>query len=154
LSKLHQLPTSFREALPSLIFTKKENFIMEDNSEAFSLALTARLKAGLKRSKRNRIFWDNLMSEMEKEDIVEREKEKNKVAFRRREVYPRESYTSSFWYLFMQRNLSNLNSRDGKNFRLRFTVPYPVFQQLLVYAEARFHRNLTTFVEEKLLLHF
>ena len=61
---------------------------MEDSRVIMSQELDARLKAGLKRMKRNRIIWDTLMSEMEKEDIVEEEKEKKKVAFRRRESLP------------------------------------------------------------------
>ena len=111
---------------------------MEANRETLSQQAVESSKAGLKRMKRNRIFWDALMIEMEQEDIVEKEKEKKKITFRNRQVYARESYTSSFWYIFMQRNLTDLNSRDGKNFRLRFTVPFQVFQQLLVYAEAWF----------------
>jgi hypothetical protein len=65
--------------------------------------------------------------------------EKRKISFfRPRRVLQRESYRESFWFNFMQRDLTDLRSRDGKNFRLPFTVPYQVYTQLLAYAEALF----------------
>jgi hypothetical protein len=83
--------------------------------------------AGLERLKRNRKFWEKLdaddsLFDTESDELLE-------------EGYGRESYRDSIWYRFCQRDLSDLNSRDGKTFRLRFTVPYELFKQLLTFAE-------------------
>jgi hypothetical protein len=56
-------------------------------------------------------------------------------AFKNRKVYNRENYRDSCWYKFLQRDLTDLNERDGKTFRLRFTVPFQLYQQLLGFAE-------------------
>lgn len=49
--------------------------------------------------------------------------------------HQREGHKKSFWYLFVdERDLTVLNGRDGKLFRNRFTVPYPLYLQLLVLA--------------------
>jgi hypothetical protein len=63
---------------------------------------------------------------------------RKKLIFRERKVYARESYKESCWYLFMKRDLTDLNSRDAKLFRNRFTVPYQLFKQLLAHAEEWF----------------
>jgi Plant transposon protein len=59
-------------------------------------------------------------------------------AFKNRKVYNRENYRDSCWYKFLQRDLMDLNERDGKTFRLRFTVPFQLYQQLLGFAERWF----------------
>ena len=38
----------------------------------------------------------------------------------------------------MKRDLTDINSKDGRLFRLRFTVPYQVFTQILYFAELWF----------------
>ena len=44
----------------------------------------------------------------------------------------------------MQRdNLSDLTSRDGKTFRNRFTVPFQLFEELLLMANAWFPQRLS-----------
>jgi Plant transposon protein len=53
----------------------------------------------------------------------------------KRKVYARENYRDSCWFKFLQRDLSDLDSRDSKIFRNRFTVPYELFTQLLSFAE-------------------
>ena len=79
------------------------------------------LAASLKRMKRNRMIWNALQKT---EEEIEAENGRKLLIFRSRKVYRRENFKDSFWYNFMQRDLTDLKSRDGKNFRLRFTVPY------------------------------
>ena len=95
------------------------------------------VEASVKRMRRNRFIWDLMLLEAEAEE-KEVEKKRKMSVFRPRRVLQRESYRESFWFNFMQRDLTDLKSRDGKNFRLRFTVPYQVYTQLLAYAEAWF----------------
>jgi hypothetical protein len=59
-------------------------------------------------------------------------------AFKNSKVYNRENYRDSCWYKFLQRDLMDLNERDGKTSRLRFTVPFQLYQQLLGFAERWF----------------
>jgi Plant transposon protein len=93
------------------------------------------LEESLKRGKRNRMTWNMLQKNVEE---IQTEERQELSVFRNRRVYKRESFKDSFWYIFMLRDLTDLTSRDGKNFRLRFTVPYQVYTQLLSYAEAWF----------------
>jgi Plant transposon protein len=93
------------------------------------------LEEGMKRMKRNRKKFDELYNVIEEKEVAERQRVH---IFRSRQLHPREEYCHSFWYNFIRRDLSDMNSKDGKNFRLRFTVPYQVFQQLLTYAEEWF----------------
>ena len=94
------------------------------------------LEGSLRRLKRNRTVFNLLNSLLEEEEEVEEQQEIS--CHRPRTLYPREAYRFSFWYTFMEKDLSDLNSRDGRNFRLRFTVPYQVYTQLLAYAEEWF----------------
>ena len=62
----------------------------------------------------------------------------------KRKSYIRENYRESCWWNFLQRdNLSDLTSRDGKTFRNRFTVPFQLFQELLLMANAWFPQRLS-----------
>ena len=88
-------------------------------------------EAGMKRMKKNRKRFEELLDLLEEKEVAERQRIH---IFKSRQVHPRENYRESFWYNFMQRDLSDMKSKDGKIFRLRFTVPYQMFQQLLAYA--------------------
>lgn len=95
--------------------------------------------ASLARIKRRRMAWESIEStfancEPENEEI----EEGYSVPFKHRRVYNRENYRDSCWYKFLQRDLSDVNGRDGKIFRLRFTVPYQLYLQLLHFAETWF----------------
>ena len=93
------------------------------------------LDASLKRMKRNKQLWDDICDASKSDDEME-ECARHKMAFKNRKVYNREDYKDSFWYKFvMGRNLSDLNGRDGKFFRNRFTVPYQIFTELLIHAK-------------------
>lgn len=89
----------------------------------------------LERFKRNRkARSENDSEDVLEEPLVDEEEAEYRRVFKNRKVYNRENYRDSCWYKFLQRDLSDLNERDGKTFRLRFTVPYPLYQQLLVFA--------------------
>jgi hypothetical protein len=76
----------------------------------------------------------------------------HKMAFKTRKVYNRENYRESFWYKFVvDRDLTDLNSRDGKFFRNRFTVPYQIFTELLLRAQEWFPQKNMMYAEEKQL---
>ena len=97
----------------------------------------------MQRLKRNSDIWDSLVGEKrDVEDVNVREDGRRNVPFRERRVFERENFRESFWFKFLQRDLTDLNGRDGKNFRLRFTVPYQVFTQLLQFAEAWFPQKI------------
>ena len=89
--------------------------------------------------KRSRDRWNETVNDVEailiEDQMVGRNTER---IFRTRKVYPRENYKQSCWYLFLQRDFSDLNSRDSKFFRNRFTVPYQLYQQLLQLAKEWF----------------
>jgi Plant transposon protein len=100
--------------------------------------MDATVKASLKRMKRNKELWDDICDANKNDDEME-ERALYKMAFKTRKVYNRESYRDSFWYKFvMDRDLSDLTSRDGKFFRNRFTVPYQIFTELLIRAQEWF----------------
>jgi hypothetical protein len=95
--------------------------------------------ASLERLKKRRKVWERtgageLFNEEENEELLE----ENYSLKKERKSYPRESYKDSIWCRFCQRDLTVLNSRDGKTFRLRFTVPYTLFRQILTFAERWF----------------
>ena len=93
------------------------------------------LDASLKRMKRNKQLWDDICDASKSDDEME-ECARHNMAFKTRNVYNRENYKDSFWYKFvMGRNLSDINGRDGKCFRNRFTVPYQIFTELLIHAK-------------------
>ena len=83
----------------------------------------------MNRLKRNRLLWSDLYDKKQDVDVL-----KSKI-FRTRTVYSRENFKESCWYKFLQRDLSDLNGRDGKLFRNRFTVPYDLYRQVLLLAE-------------------
>jgi hypothetical protein len=104
----------------------------------------------LKRSKDRRKLWDDL----DAADAVERkaggeiiegkdggreEDDDGEKPPSKRMTYERENYRESCWWKFIQRdNLDDLNSRDGKTFRNRFTVPFQLFLELLTLAKTWF----------------
>jgi hypothetical protein len=95
--------------------------------------------ASLERLRKKRKIWrkieaDELFNEHGNDELLE----ENYSLKKERKVYPRESYRDSIWYRFCQRDLPDLNSRDGKTFRLRFTVPYSLLKQILTFAECWF----------------
>jgi hypothetical protein len=91
--------------------------------------MDATVKASLKRMKRNKELWDDICDANKNDDEME-ERALHKMAFKTRKVYNWESYRDSFWYKFvMDRDLSDLTSRDGKFFRNRFTMPYQIRAQ-------------------------
>jgi Plant transposon protein len=97
------------------------------------------LSARLDRLKKRRKAWEKIgasefLDEEENDELLE----ENYSLKKERKVYPRESYQDSIWYRFCQRDLTDLNSRDGKTFRLRFTVPYPLFKFILTFTERWF----------------
>jgi hypothetical protein len=97
------------------------------------------LFASLERLKRRRKAWEKIgASELLKEEENDELLEENYSLKKERKVYPRESNQDSIGYRFCQRDLTDLNSRDGKTFRLRFTVPYSMFKQILTFAERWF----------------
>ena len=96
------------------------------------------LEQSLDRLKRNRDIWDNLIAVKSNKEVLVKEDGRKHVPFKHRRVYDREDFTESCWYKFMQRDLSDLNGRNGKLFRLRFTVPYQLFVQLLYLAQTWF----------------
>ena len=96
----------------------------------------------LKRLKCNNDIWESLLVDKRDIEVNIREDRRKKVPFRERRVFERESFRDSFWYKFLQRDLTDINGRDGKKFRLRSTVPYQVFTQLLQFAEAWFPQKL------------
>ena len=86
--------------------------------------LTKVIDESINRLKRNSDIWDSLVGEKGEIEVNVREDGRKNGAFRERRVFDRESFRDSFWYKFLQRDLTDLNGRDGKNFRLRFTVPF------------------------------
>ena len=93
----------------------------------------------LKRIKRSRDLWNETVNDVEAILIEDQMVGRNiDGIFRTRKVYARENYKQSCWYLFLQRDFSDLNSRESKLFRNRFTVPYQLYQQLLQLAEEWF----------------
>lgn len=96
------------------------------------------LTVGLDRLKRGRELWNEILDDVEAIEFEDQMVGRKKLIFRERKVYARESYKESCWYLFMKRDLTDLNSRDAKLFRNRFTVPYQLFKQLLAHAEEWF----------------
>jgi hypothetical protein len=115
----------------------------------------------LKRSKDRRKLWDDL----DAADAVERkaggeiiegkdggreEDDDGEKPPSKRMTYERENYRESCWWKFIQRdNLDDLNSRDGKTFRNRFTVPFQLFLELLTMAKTWFpQREFDVFGKE------
>jgi hypothetical protein len=100
--------------------------------------MDATVEASLKSMKRNKELWDDICDANKNNDEME-ERALYRMAFKARKVYNRESYRESFWYKFvMDRDLTDLNSRDGKFFRNGFTVPYQIFTGLLLRAQESF----------------
>ena len=107
---------------------------MEDTEEADDT-----LDDCCERLKKRRLFWETLGKEIDDDDVSDlTESGKAKIPFTNRKTHLRESYKESCWYKFMQRDLTDINGKDGKLFRLRFTVPYQLFTQLLSFAETWF----------------
>ena len=75
------------------------------------------LEESLKRGKRNRKIWNMLQKNTEESQTEEREE---LSVFRNRRVYKRESFKDSFWYIFMQRDLTDLTKGFGRIFNGRF----------------------------------
>lgn len=92
---------------------------------------------GLERLKKRRQQWEKMNEEDGAFYLSDDEIDDRQIMTRR--FYEREGHKKSFWYLFVhERDLTDLNGRDGKLFRNRFTVPYPLYLQLLVLAERWF----------------
>ena len=86
---------------------------------------------GLERLKKRRQQWEKMNEEDGAFYLSDDEIDDRQIMTRR--FYEREGHKKSFWYLFVhERDLTDLNGRDGKLFRNRFTVPYPLYLQLLV----------------------
>lgn len=100
------------------------------------------VEKSMNRLRRNSDIWDSLAGEERESKVNAKADRRKNVPFRERRVYERESFRDSFWYKFFQRDLTDLNGRDGKNFRLRFTIPYQVSTQLLQFAEAWFPHKM------------
>ena len=99
----------------------------------------------LKRSKTNRKWWAkwDIDSDDEKPAKVGEEDDDIVKVPVKRKKYDREHYRESCWWKFLQRdNLSDLSSRDGKTFRNRFTVPYQLFEELLIMARNWFSQRI------------
>ena len=92
-----------------------------------------------RRRKENSVIDGN---EILGEHVVDEIEDGYKRDFHTRRVYNRENFRDSCWFKFLQRDLTDLNERDGKTFRLRFTVPYQLYQQLLGFAENWFPQRL------------
>ena len=93
------------------------------------------LETSLKNLKRHRLAWDRLQqAAFDLNEVVE-DYETPIIGRKRHE---RENFKESCWYKFLQRDLSELNGKDGKLFRNRFTVPYALFLQLLNLANTWF----------------
>jgi hypothetical protein len=99
--------------------------------------MDATVEASLKRLKRNKELWDDICDANKNNDEME-ERALYRMAFKTKKVYNRESYRESFWYKLNSTDLTDLNSRDGKFFRNRFTVPYQIFTELLLRAQEWF----------------
>ena len=99
----------------------------------------------LKRSKTNRKWWAkwDIDSDDEKPAKVGEEDDDIAKVPVKRKKYDREHYRESCWWKFLHRdNLSDLSSRDGKTFRNRFTVPYQLFEELLIMARNWFPQRI------------
>ena len=70
----------------------------------------------LKRLKSNNDIWESLLVDKRDIEVNIREDRKKIVPFRERRVFERESFRNSFWYKFLQKDLTDINVRDGKNF--------------------------------------
>ena len=93
------------------------------------------LVSSLQRLKRQRLAWDRIGL-----DLFNLNGDLNGHAtpiFKRKQ-HERENFKESCWYKFLQRDFSDLNGKDGKLFRNRFTVPYALFAQLLNLAKTWF----------------
>jgi hypothetical protein len=99
--------------------------------------MDADIIVSLDRLKKRRQLWEKLDEEDGAVDQSDDELDDRQIMTRR--FYEREGHKKSFWYQFVhERDLTDLNGRDGKLFRNRFTVPYPLYLQLLVLAERWF----------------
>ena len=97
------------------------------------------VEIGLQRLKRNRDRWNETLEEIEANLVEDQMVGRNRNGmYRTRKVYARENFKQSCWYLFLQRDFSDLDSRNSKIFRNRFTVPHQLYQQLLLLAEEWF----------------
>ena len=85
------------------------------------------LEDSMNRLKRNSDIWDAICDVKEEEDVLVRKDGRKNNPFKERRFYEREQFKDSFWYKFMKRDLTDINSKDRRFFRLRFTVPYQVF---------------------------
>jgi hypothetical protein len=96
------------------------------------------LEDSMNRLKRNSDIWDAICDVRDEDDVLVRQDGRKNNPFKERRFYEREQFKDSFWFKFMKRDLTDINSKDGRLFRLRFTVPYQVFTQILYFAELWF----------------
>ena len=104
-----------------------------------NIIMSNELLETLDRIQRRRKFWEKIdAEELRNDQPIYDIKVGYQMPFKERRTYLREAYTDSVWFKFLQRDLTDLKSRDGKLFRLRFTVPYQLYQQLLSFATSWF----------------
>lgn len=104
-----------------------------------NIIMSNELLETLDRIQRRRKFWEKIdAEELRNDQPIYDIKDGYQMPFKERRTYLREAYTDSVWFKFLQRDLTDLKSRDGKLFRLRFTVPYQLYQQLLSFATSWF----------------
>jgi len=66
------------------------------------------------------------------------------VEHKRPNQAPRTDYKSSVWWRALQHpNVSNPTTKEGRKFRLRFRVPFPIFQRLLALSREWFPQRDT-----------
>ena len=94
----------------------------------------AAIMLSLIRKKRRRTMgqWASALALLEDEFNGADENEASGVA-RRRRVYVRPDYEQSAWSVMLRskEDLNNPSSRQAKQFRRRFRLPYPVFTHLV-----------------------
>ena len=96
----------------------------------------------LERFKRRRKGRRELEDEEKVEETdVDEQEDANKKLFKHRRTYGRENWRDSCWCKFLQRDLTDPTERDGKIFRLHFTVQFQLYQQLLDFAESCFPQS-------------
>ena len=62
----------------------------------------------LKRLKSNNDIWESLLVDKRDIEVNIREDRRKKVPFRERRDFERESFRDSFWYKFLQRDLTDI----------------------------------------------
>ena len=58
--------------------------------------------------------------------------------FRNRNKFSRENYSTSCWGIFIQKDFSDIESRNSKNFRNRFAVPFQTHKDIVILAKEWF----------------